>query len=106
VDLPERDRKLIVLEARPHGEARPFSQLSHSHLAYALRVRGTMGGEAREFVVASGRPGTRSTGSVWATGCPSYKAGPTRKVPDRKGMSWEKEDWVDEDATAHRAPDD
>jgi len=26
VDLPERDRKLIVLEARPHGEARPFSE--------------------------------------------------------------------------------
>lgn len=34
--------------------------------------------------------------------CPSYKAGPTRKVPGRKGMSWEEEDWVDEDATAHR----
>jgi hypothetical protein len=38
--------------------------------------------------------------------CPLYKAGPTRKVPGRKGMSWEEEDWVDEDATAHRGPDD
>lgn len=38
--------------------------------------------------------------------CPLYRAGPTRKVPGRKGMSWEEEDWVDEDATAHRGPDD
>ncbi len=38
--------------------------------------------------------------------CPLYKAGPTRKVPGRKGMSWEEEDWVDEDATAHRGPND
>ena len=38
--------------------------------------------------------------------CPLYKAGPTRKVPGRKGMSWEEEDWVDEDVTAHRAPDE
>ncbi|MCC7381752.1 MAG: hypothetical protein IT384_07970 [Deltaproteobacteria bacterium] len=37
--------------------------------------------------------------------CPLYKAGPTRKVPGRKGMSWEEEDWVDEDAVAHRGPD-
>jgi hypothetical protein len=38
--------------------------------------------------------------------CRLYRAGPTRKVPGRKGMSWEEEDWVDEDATAHRGPDD
>ena len=38
--------------------------------------------------------------------CPSYKSGPTRKVPGRKGMSWEEPDWVDEEATAHREPDD
>jgi len=38
--------------------------------------------------------------------CPLYRAGPTRKVPGRKGMSWEEEDWVDEDATAHRDLDD
>jgi hypothetical protein len=38
--------------------------------------------------------------------CSLYKAGPTRKVPGRKGMSWEEEDWVDEDATAHRGPDE
>jgi hypothetical protein len=38
--------------------------------------------------------------------CRIYKAGPTRKVPGRRGMSWEEEDWVDDDATAHREPDE
>lgn len=38
--------------------------------------------------------------------CPCYSAGPTRKVPGRKGMSWEEADWVEEDATAHRGPDE
>ena len=38
--------------------------------------------------------------------CPFYRAGPTRKVPGRRGMSWEEEDWVDEDDTSHRGPDD
>ena len=38
--------------------------------------------------------------------CSLYRPGPTRKVPGRKGMSWEEEDWVDEDATSHRGPDD
>lgn len=38
--------------------------------------------------------------------CALYKAGPTRKVPGRKGMSYTEEDWVDEDVTAHRGPDD
>jgi hypothetical protein len=35
--------------------------------------------------------------------CPLYRSGPTRKVPGRKGMTWEEEDWVDDDATSHRA---
>jgi len=38
--------------------------------------------------------------------CALYRAGPTRKVPGRKGMVWEEEDWVDEDAVAHRGMDD
>ena len=38
--------------------------------------------------------------------CPFYKAGPTRKVPGRKGMTWEEEDWVDEDAVSHRSMDE
>jgi hypothetical protein len=27
-------------------------------------------------------------------------------VPGRKGMVYEEEDWVDEEATAHRGPDE
>ncbi|MCP4261745.1 MAG: hypothetical protein GY774_30220 [Planctomycetes bacterium] len=38
--------------------------------------------------------------------CSFYKAGSTRKVPGRKGMSWEEEDWVDEDAVSHRSKDE
>lgn len=38
--------------------------------------------------------------------CRLYKAGPTRKVPGRKGMSWEEEDRVDEDTVRHREPDE
>jgi len=37
---------------------------------------------------------------------PFYRPRPARKVPGRKGMSCTEEDWVDEDATAHRGPDD
>lgn len=38
--------------------------------------------------------------------CPCYKAGTARRVPGRRGMFYIEEDWVDEDATAHRGPDD
>jgi len=38
--------------------------------------------------------------------CPFYRPGAARKVPGRKGMSYTEEDWVDEDATAHRETDD
>ena len=38
--------------------------------------------------------------------CSSYKPGPTRKVPGRHDMTYEEEDWVDHDATAHRGPNE
>ena len=38
--------------------------------------------------------------------CSLYRAGPTRKVPGRKGMMYVEEDWVDEDATSHRGMDE
>jgi hypothetical protein len=38
--------------------------------------------------------------------CRLYKAGPTRKVPGRREMSFEEEDWIDEEAVRHRAPDE
>jgi hypothetical protein len=38
--------------------------------------------------------------------CPAYRAGPTRSVPGRSGMTYEEEEWVDDEATSHRAPDE
>ena len=38
--------------------------------------------------------------------CPVYKPGTTRKVVGRHGMTYEEPDWVDQGATAHRAPDE
>ncbi len=38
--------------------------------------------------------------------CSFYRAGPLRKVPGRKGMSYTEENWVDEDATSNRGMDD
>jgi hypothetical protein len=38
--------------------------------------------------------------------CSLYRAGPTRKVPGRRGMNWEEEDWVDAEATGHRRDDE
>ena len=38
--------------------------------------------------------------------CARYRSGPPIKVPGRKGMVWVEEDWVDEEATRHRKPDE
>jgi hypothetical protein len=38
--------------------------------------------------------------------CHVYKPGPTRKAPGRHGMTYEEQDWVDHDATAHRGVDE
>jgi hypothetical protein len=38
--------------------------------------------------------------------CPAYVSGPPRTVPGRNNAVWTEEDWVDEEATAHRSPDD
>ena len=38
--------------------------------------------------------------------CALYRAGPPRKVPGRKGMSWTEEDWVDEESTSHRSDEE
>jgi hypothetical protein len=38
--------------------------------------------------------------------CALYEPGPLRKVPGRKGMSHTEEDWIDEQATSHRSPDE
>jgi hypothetical protein len=63
-----------------------------------------------EIIIDNWKPGKterrRETSCYGPKSCPDYAAGPTRKVPGRNGMLWEEEDWVDEDATAHRGPDE
>lgn len=65
---------------------------------------------AVEMIVDQWKPSVRrarrETFCYGPKSCPLYRAGPERKVPGRKGMSWTEEDWVDEDATAHRGPGD
>lgn len=65
---------------------------------------------AVEMIVDHWKPSVRryrrETFCYGPKSCPFYKPGQTRKVPGRKGMTWEEEDWVDEEATAHRGPDD
>jgi hypothetical protein len=38
--------------------------------------------------------------------CRFYRAGPTRKVPGRRGLIWEELDWVDDEDTLHREWDE
>ena len=43
---------------------------------------------------------------TWCYGpksCSVYSAGPTRKVLGRQGMTWEEEDWIDQESTSHRS---
>lgn len=65
---------------------------------------------AVEMIVDQWKPSVRryrrETFCYGPKSCPYYKPGPTRKVPGRKGMSWEEADWVDQEATAHREADD
>lgn len=38
--------------------------------------------------------------------CRYYKTGPLRKVPGRRGMTYEEPEWVDEEETSHRGWDE
>ena len=38
--------------------------------------------------------------------CPLYKSGPAPTVPGRRGMTYTEEDWIDDEATSHRSPDE
>ena len=65
---------------------------------------------AVEMIIDQWKPGQKKyryeTFCYGPKSCKLYRAGPTRKVPGRKGMTWEEEDWVDEDATSHRGMDE
>jgi len=38
--------------------------------------------------------------------CPIYESGPARQAPGRRGMTYTEEDWVDDEATSHRGPEE
>ncbi len=64
---------------------------------------------AVEMIIDPWNPKMRYRSETFCYGpksCSYYKAGPRRVVPGRKGMRWEEPDWVDEQATAHRAMDE
>jgi len=65
---------------------------------------------AVEMIIDQWNPGRKKyryeTFCYGPKSCSFYKAGPTRKVPGRKVMSWTEEDWVDEGATSHRSMDE
>ena len=65
---------------------------------------------AVELTIDQWNPGNvrwrRETFCYGPKSCKRYRPGPTRKVPGRKGMSWTEEDWIDEEATSHREPDE
>ena len=63
---------------------------------------------AVEMIIDQWKPSVRrfrrETCCYGPKSCRHYKPGPMRKVPGRKGMTYEEGDWVDEAATAHREP--
>lgn len=63
-----------------------------------------------EMIVDQWKPANRryrfETFCYGPKSCRFYKEGPRRKVPGRRGMVWIEEDWIDEEATSHRGPDD
>ncbi|MFQ5844961.1 MAG: hypothetical protein ACE5JG_08235 [Planctomycetota bacterium] len=117
--------KVVTRGPEPPGGAPPFlgvppalevyRERGHRRLAartYATKCSTCIWGceMAAEMIVDHWNPSVRryrrETFCYGPKRCPVYKAGPTRKVPGRRGMSYEEEDWMDEDATAHRGPDD
>jgi len=92
-----------------------YRQRGHQRLdahTYEARCKSCIWGckMAVEMIIDQWNPGRKKYRSeTFCYGpkpCSFYKAGPTRKVPGRKGMSWTEEDWVDEDATSHRSMDE
>lgn len=92
-------------------ELETYQERGHRPLSvqtYAGKCRGCIWGcrMAVEIIVDQWNPRQKryrsETFCYGPKSCPLYKPGPTRKVPGRRGMVWEEEDWVNEDATGHR----
>jgi hypothetical protein len=96
--------ELEVCRARGHRrlDARTYETKCHCCL-WGCRM-------AVEMIIDQWNPSVRryryETFCYGPKSCTLHRAGPTRKVPGRRGMTWEEENWVDEDATAHRGMDE
>ncbi len=97
------------------GDLAVYRERRHRRLdarTYSSKCRSCIWGcrMAVEMIVDHWNPGKRryrfETFCYGPKSCQLYKAGPTRKVPGRRGMTWEESDWVDEDATSHREADE
>jgi len=119
--------KLVLSERGPvaGAESPPWSsippplptyrQRGHRRLAaqtYAGACKGCIWGCLMpvEMIIDQWNPGVRryrqETFCYGPLSCALHRPGPTRKVPGRKGMTWEEEGWVDEEDVSHRGPDD
>ena len=92
-----------------------YRQRGHRRLAartYDLKCQGCIWGCKMpvEIIIDHWNPSKRKyrfeTFCYGPKSCSFYSSGPTRKVPGRQGMTWEEEDWIDEEATAHRLEDE
>ncbi len=89
-----------------------YRQRGHRRLAartYDLKCQGCIWGCKMpvEIIIDHWNPSKRKfrfeTFCYGPKSCSFYSQGPTRKVPGRQGMTWEEEDWIDDEATAHRS---
>ena len=65
---------------------------------------------AVEMIIDQWNPSKRryrtETSCYGPRSCPLYRSGPARDVPGRRGMKYTEEDWIDDEATSHRGPDE
>jgi hypothetical protein len=122
-----RTSRLRLVERRPRGHGKPppwlgvppdletYRTRGHRRLAartYDLKCRNCIWGCRMpvEIIVDRWNPSDRryrfETFCYGPKSCALYSPGPTRKVPGRRGMTWEEEDWIDEEGTAHRSIDE
>jgi hypothetical protein len=113
-----RDGPVSVSSAPWHGIPPPlrvYRKRGHRRLAattYEAKCQTCIWGCAMpvEIVLDQWNPGPRryrtETFCYGPLSCSAYKPGPLRKVPGRREMTYEEPDWVDQNETGHRTPDE
>jgi hypothetical protein len=103
---PWKDTPVILEEYRERGHRRLSSRTYTSHCK-SCKWGCNM---PVEMIIDQWNPSNKryrfETFCYGPKSCKFYRAGPTRIVPGRKGMSWEEPDWIDEENTEHRSNDE